>query len=153
MESAISESAAQLGSLDIVTPKAGISEATPGRLHEMPREDRNSVIGVNRGGVCNTLWPAPGQVVRQGNGKVMTIGSMFRHSRAAGIFPRPAYSAAKGAVVNQTREPAQKNTDFMQMKQLVETDELKGTAVCPAAAATDCMTGNMLVIDCGIMAW
>ena len=43
-------------------------------------------------------------MVEQGSGKVINIASVFGLAGSSGIFPVPAYNAAKGAVVNLTRE-------------------------------------------------
>lgn len=182
MEDAVRQTVARFGALDIVIPNAGISEARPGLLHEMPREDWERVTAVNLDGVYNTIRPALGQMVAQGGGKVIMIGSMFGLVAAAGIFPRPAYAAAKGAVVSLTRELAleyaphniqvnaiipgffrtktrprspdlaQKMIDYTPMGRLAEASEIRGTVLYLASRATDYMTGNMLVIDGGILA-
>lgn len=182
MEDAVARTVARFGRLDIVIPNAGISEAKPGLLHEMPREDWERVTSVNLDGVYNTIRPALGQMVAQGGGKVIMIGSMFGLVAAAGIFPRPAYAAAKGAVVSLTRELAleyaphniqvnaiipgffrtktrprsaelaQKMIDYTPVGRLAEASEIRGTVLYLASGATDYMTGNMLVIDGGILA-
>lgn len=182
MDAAIAEVVAHCGSLDIVVPNAGISEARPGLLHEMPREDWDRVTAVNLGGVYNTVKPALTQMMLQGSGKVIMIASMFGMAAAAGIFPRPAYAAAKGAVVNLTRELAMeyaphgiqvnailpgffrtatrpRNAELAQqmaaytpMGRIAEAAEIRGTVVYLASKATDFMTGNMLVIDGGVLA-
>lgn len=182
MEDAVARTVARFGRLDIVIPNAGISEAKPGLLHEMPREDWERVTSVNLDGVYNTIRPALAQMVAQGGGKVIMIGSMFGLVAAAGIFPRPAYAAAKGAVVSLTRELAleyaphniqvnaiipgffrtktrprsaelaQKMIDYTPVGRLAEASEIRGTVLYLASGATDYMTGNMLVIDGGILA-
>lgn len=43
-------------------------------------------------------------MVEQGSGKIVNIASMWGMAGASSIFPIPAYNAAKGAVVNLTRE-------------------------------------------------
>lgn len=179
---AVDETAHALGRLDIVIPNAGISEARPGRLHELAREDWDRVVAVNLGGVYNTLRPALAHMVARRSGKVILVASMFGLAGAAGIFPRPAYAASKGAVVNLARElgleyaaqgiqvnalcpgffrtetrprtedQAQAMAAYTPMGRIAEADEIKGAAVFLAARASDFMTGQTLVLDGGILA-
>ena len=182
LAAAIDATVQGLGGLDIVIANAGISEAAPGLFHEMPREDWERVIEVNLGGVYNTLRPALAHMVAEGRGKLILIGSMFGLAAAAGIFPRPAYAASKGAVVNLTRElgleyalhgiqvnallpgffrtkTRPRNPDlaramaaYTPMGRIAEADEIKGAAIFLASRASDFMTGQMLVLDGGVLA-
>ncbi len=182
MSRAVTRTIDRFGGLDIVLPNAGISEARPDRLHEMSRDDWDRVISVNLDGVYNTVRPALAQMVAQNSGKIILVASMFGLSGAAGLFPRPAYSASKGAVVNLTRELAleyapnniqvnailpgffrtetrprneelaQEMINYTPMKRLADAAEIKGTVVYLSSSATDFMTGNMLVIDGGVLA-
>ncbi len=43
-------------------------------------------------------------MVEQGSGKIINVASIWGLAGASSIMPIPAYSAAKGAVVNLTRE-------------------------------------------------
>ncbi len=45
-------------------------------------------------------------MAKQKYGKLITVASMFGIAAPAGLFPRPAYAASKGAVVNLARELA-----------------------------------------------
>lgn len=182
LAAAIDETVARFGRLDVVIANAGISEAAPGLLHEMPRSDWDRVTAVNLGGVYNTVRPALGQMVAQGYGKVILVASMFGLAGAAGLFPRPAYAASKGAVVNLARELAleyaphglqinalcpgffrtearPRNEDlartmeaYTPMGRIAAAGEIKGAAVFLAAPASDFMTGQTLVIDGGVLA-
>lgn len=123
--------------------------------------------------------------VGQGSGKVVNIASIWGITGASSVFPIPAYNAAKGAVVNLTREMGlqyatqgiQVNaicpgffrsrlaggayddpdfvaaiTEFTPMKRVAEASEIRGAAVFLASAASDYMTGQMLVLDGGVLA-
>lgn len=124
-------------------------------------------------------------MVGQGSGKVVNIASIWGITGASSVFPIPAYNAAKGAVVNLTREMGlqyatqgiQVNaicpgffrsrlaggayddpdfvaaiTEFTPMKRVAEASEIRGAAVFLASAASDYMTGQMLVLDGGVLA-
>lgn len=178
----LDDTATRFGRLDVVVANAGISEAAPGLLHEMPRAEWDRVTGVNLGGVYNTVRPALAQMVTQGSGKLILVASMFGLAGAAGIFPRPAYAASKGAVVNlarelaleyaphglhinalcpgffrtETRPRSAENARIMQdytpLGRLAEAEEIKGAVVFLAGPASDFMTGQTLVIDGGVLA-
>lgn len=182
MEAATRSAVAAFGRLDIAVPNAGISEARPGLLHEMPREDWDAVLRVNLEGCYNTIRPALAQMVQQQSGKLILVGSMFGSVAAAGLFPRPAYAASKGAIANLTRELAleyaaqgiqvnavmpgffrtktrprsaelaERMTAYTPLGRLADADDIKGTIVYLAASASDFMTGHLLVIDGGVSA-
>lgn len=182
LAAAIGETVSRFGRLDVAIANAGISEAAPGLLHEMPREDWQRVLSVNLDGVYNTISPALAQMVAQGSGKLILVASMFGLAGAAGIFPRPAYAASKGAVVNLARElgleyaphglqvnalcPGFFRTEtrprsadharameaYTPMGRIADAAEIKGATVFLAAPASDFMTGQTLVIDGGVLA-
>jgi NAD(P)-dependent dehydrogenase (short-subunit alcohol dehydrogenase family) len=104
MEAAVAATVTKFGRLDIAIANAGISDPQPALLHETRDESWNKVVDINLNGVFITDRAALKQMMRQGSGKVINIASMWGLAGASGVFPRPAYSATKGAVVNLTRE-------------------------------------------------
>ncbi len=176
---AIAKTAGQFGALHIAIANAGISDARPALLHETDPTDWNKVIDVNLNGLYHTCRAALGVMVGQGFGKVITVASMWGLAAPAGAFPRAAYSASKGAVVNLTREMAlhyagkgiqinalcpgifQTETRprdpaaaiaYTPMGRLGDVDEIKGATLFLASSASDFMTGSTLVIDGGVLA-
>ncbi|SPF79515.1 SDR family NAD(P)-dependent oxidoreductase [Pseudoprimorskyibacter insulae] len=179
---AIADCHGRAGALDIVIANAGVSERTPAPLHDLTPEDWRHVINVNLDGVFHTLQPALRLMVDQGYGKVILIGSMFGLAAPAGLFPRPAYAAAKGAIANLTRElaleyapsniqvnailpgffrtPTRPRTEddatrmaaYTPLGRLGHADEIKGAAVFLSSPASDFMTGSLLTIDGGVLA-
>jgi NAD(P)-dependent dehydrogenase (short-subunit alcohol dehydrogenase family) len=167
------------GRLDICIANAGISDASPALLHQVTDADWARVVDVNLNGVFLTCRAALAVMVGQGHGKVITVASMWGLAAPAGAFPRPAYAASKGAVVNLTREMAlhyagrgiqvnalcpgifQTETRprdpaaaiaFTPMGRLGRPDEIKGATLFLSSSASDFMTGQMLVIDGGVLA-
>jgi NAD(P)-dependent dehydrogenase (short-subunit alcohol dehydrogenase family) len=165
--------------LDIAIANAGVSDAHPGLLHETQAEDWSHVLDVNLNGVFHTCRAALAPMVRQGQGKVITVASMWGLAAPAGVFPRPAYAASKGAVVNLTREMALQyagrgiqvnalcpgifQTDtrprdpaagivYTPMGRLGRVEEIAGATLFLASSASDFMTGQTLVIDGGVLA-
>jgi NAD(P)-dependent dehydrogenase (short-subunit alcohol dehydrogenase family) len=92
------------GRLDILFNNAGIAEETPKRLHEYTTEEWNRILAVDLQGVFYCAREALKIMVRQRSGKIINISSIFGLGGSSGIFPVPAYNAAKGAVCNLTRE-------------------------------------------------
>ncbi len=165
--------------LDIAIANAGISDAHPGLLHETREDEWQRVLDVNLNGVFHTCRAALAPMVRQGRGKVITVASMWGLAAPAGVFPRPAYAASKGAVVNLTREMALQYADkgiqvnalcpgifqtetrprdpaagiaYTPMGRLGRVKEIAGATLFLASSASDFMTGQTLVIDGGVLA-
>jgi NAD(P)-dependent dehydrogenase (short-subunit alcohol dehydrogenase family) len=169
------------GRVDIAFANAGIADLAPQPLHDYPTDDWNAVIAVNLQGVFYTDREALKIMVRQRSGKLINVASMWGLAGASSVAPIPAYNAAKGAVVNLTRELAleyatqniQVNaicrtrlaagayddpefvaaiTAFTPMGRVADASEIKGTALYLASNASSFTTGLMLVTDGGCMA-
>jgi NAD(P)-dependent dehydrogenase (short-subunit alcohol dehydrogenase family) len=92
------------GHLDILFNNAGIADATPTMVHEYPTDQWNQVMAVDLQGVFYCSREALKVMVKQKSGKIINIASIWGLFGASSIMPIPAYNAAKGAVVNLTRE-------------------------------------------------
>lgn len=175
----------EFGRVDIAFANAGIADPVPALLHECQTADWNKVVAINLHGVFYTCREALKIMMRQKSGKMINVASMWGLAGSSSVFPSPAYNAAKGAVVNFTRELAleyaphniQVNaicpgffrtrlaegaydnpdfvkviSDFTPMGRVAEANEMKGTALYLASAASSFTTGLMLVTDGGCMA-
>lgn len=176
---AIAETIARLGPLEICIANAGISDARPGPLHRADEADWQRVLDVNLNGLFYTCRAALAAMVPLGRGKLITVASMWGLAAPAGVFPRPAYAASKGAVINLTREMALHYADkgiqvnalcpgifqtetrprdpaaaiaYTPMGRLGRPDEIKGAMLFLASSASDFVTGTTLVIDGGVLA-
>lgn len=90
------------GSLDILVANAGIPEKK-GPVHEMALADWQKVIDIDLTGVVLSNKFAIQQMLKNGSGSIVNMGSILAHVGQAGST---AYSAAKAAVVNFTRSQA-----------------------------------------------
>ena len=173
----------RFGRVDVLFNNAGIADAAP--VHEYPTENWHQVIDVDLHGVYYCARECLKVMVGQGSGKIINIASIWGLAGASSVFPIPAYNAAKGAVVNLTRELGleyatqgiQVNaicpgffrsrlaggayddpdfvsaiTEFTPMKRVAEASEIRGAAIFVASAASENMTGQMLVLDGGVLA-
>lgn len=179
VRAAIAETTDRLGPLAICIANAGISDNQPSPLHQTETSDWHRVLDVNLNGLFYTCRGALAAMVPQGRGKLITVASMWGLAAPAGAFPRPAYAASKGAVVNLTREMALQYADkgiqvnalcpgifqtenrprdpaaaiaYTPMGRLGRPDEIKGATLFLASAASDFVTGTTLVIDGGVLA-
>jgi NAD(P)-dependent dehydrogenase (short-subunit alcohol dehydrogenase family) len=90
--------------LDILFNNAGIAEEVPKPLHEYKTEEWNRILSVDLQGVFFCTREALKIMVKQKSGKIINIASIWGLAGSSSIMPIPAYNAAKGAVVNLTRE-------------------------------------------------
>lgn len=181
----VAEAVSALGRLDVLFNNAGIADAHPAPVHEFSSADWHQVIDIDLHGVFYSAKHALKVMVAQGSGKIVNIASMWGTTGSSSVFPIPAYSAAKGAVVNLTRELGleyatagiQVNalcpgfyrtrlaggayddpgfvdavTAFTPMGRVAEASEIRGPALFLASAASDYMTGQLLIVDGGCMA-
>lgn len=103
---AIAQTVERFGRLDILFNNAGVGDPKPSLLHEYKTDDWDKVISVNLSDVFYCARAALKQMVVQGSGKIINTASMWGLAGSSSIFPLPAYTATKGAVVNLTRELA-----------------------------------------------
>lgn len=120
------------GHVDIAFANAGIADAAPQPLHDYPTDNWNAVLAVNLQGVFYTDREALKIMARQGSGKLINVASMWGLAGASSVAPLPAYNAAKGAVVNLTRELALQYA----------TQNIQVNAVCPGFFRTRLADGK-----------
>ena len=183
VEAMVEKTVASFGKLDIIFNNAGIADKEPLLLHEYPTENWRSVLAVDLDGVFFCCREALKVMLPQKSGKVINVASMWGLTGGSSIFPVPAYNAAKGAVVNLTRELglqyaphgiqvnaicpgffrtalgpyddpdfAAKITAYTPAGRIAEASEIKGTAIYLASAASDFLSGSLIVADGGCLA-
>jgi NAD(P)-dependent dehydrogenase (short-subunit alcohol dehydrogenase family) len=102
----VGATADQLGGLDVVFCNAGIGGGPSGRAHELPLEAWQHVLAVNLTGVFLCAREAAAvMLARDRGGKLILTASIYGQVGSAN-GRSPAYTAAKGGVVNLTRELA-----------------------------------------------
>jgi NAD(P)-dependent dehydrogenase (short-subunit alcohol dehydrogenase family) len=104
VEAMVTRTVEDLGRLDILFNNAGIADPQALLLHEYPTADWRAVLDVDLDGVFFCAREALKVMIRQQSGKIINIASMWGLAGSSSLFPALAYNAAKGAVVNLTRE-------------------------------------------------
>ena len=123
----------RLGGLDVLVNCAGIGEPRSVRAHETTVEDWRRVLSVDLDGVflcCRAALPV---MLERGAGKIVNVASMFGLAGGGRVRPVPGYAAAKGAVVNLTRELGLEYA----------TDDIQVNALCPGYVSTG-LSGGVL---------
>jgi NAD(P)-dependent dehydrogenase (short-subunit alcohol dehydrogenase family) len=91
------------GKIDILVNNAGVREEPATPIHEMSEEQWDTILNINLKGVFLGIKYAVPHMISQQRGKIISIASIFGQV----AFPNyPAYCAAKGGVINLTRELA-----------------------------------------------
>lgn len=173
--------------LDVIFNNAGILAATK-RIDELSLDQWNQVLAVNLTGVFLGCRAAARVMIRQGSGKIVNTASIYG---LVGSWHgnQPDYTAAKGGVVNLTRELAselgphgvtvnaiapgmfvtnilrhsamdrdEKRAAARELAEIVPhgrigaPEQLKGTALFLASAASDFINGQILAVDYGYTA-
>ena len=169
-----------LGRIDILINNAGMIRRTP--AVDFSEEDWSTVIEVNLSSVFRTSQAAGRHMIEQGSGKIVNIASLLSFqggitvpaytaskSGVAGITKALANEWAKFNVNVNAIAPGYMATDNTtalradenRNRQILERiptgrwgtpDDLAGTAVFLASAASDYLQGHIVVVDGGWMA-
>jgi gluconate 5-dehydrogenase len=187
VEALVDGAVARFGRLDVLFANAGISGFYK-RIDQVDLAEWRRVIDIDLTGVMLSAKHAARVMIPQGSGKIVLTASIYGLI-GSDTVPIVDYAAAKGGVVNLTRElalelaelgitcnaiaPGFFNTNLGRDKvadqarkerlrdasvNLIPThrrgepEQIGGTAVFLASAASDLVNGHILVIDSGVMA-
>jgi len=104
VEEMIKRTVKEWGSLDIIFNNAGVG-GTIAPIHEFSLADWERLLAINLTGVFLCTREAVRVMIENKKGKIINIASIWGLV-GGGIIPVPAYAAAKGGVINFTREAA-----------------------------------------------
>jgi NAD(P)-dependent dehydrogenase (short-subunit alcohol dehydrogenase family) len=129
---AVERARAELGAVDILVNNAGI--AVFGRVDDTPLADWERVIGVNVTGTFLVSRAVIPHMLEGGRGAIVNLGSV---AGLVGIGGMAAYCAAKGAIVNLTR---QMSADYA-------GKGIRVNCVCPGTVGTTDLGRQLLGTD------
>jgi gluconate 5-dehydrogenase len=98
VEAAVQHGIATLGTLDVLVCSAGIPMAQPSE--DLPLADWDRAVGINLTGTFISCQLVGREMLRQGRGSIITIGSITSY---VGFPNRTAYAATKAGVLGITR--------------------------------------------------
>jgi NAD(P)-dependent dehydrogenase (short-subunit alcohol dehydrogenase family) len=91
----------RFGSLDVLVCNAGITSVMP--IQELGEQEWDAVLSTNVKGMFTLVKHAVPQMISQGGGKIVTLGSEMG---IVAVPESPAYNASKGAVIMFTKSIA-----------------------------------------------
>ena len=179
-QSIVETTVREFGSIDILVNNAGIIRRAPAA--EYPSQDWNDVIEINLNAVFRLCQLAGRHMLAQGRGKIINIASLLSfqggilvpaYAAAKGAVAQVTKAlanewAAKNVNVNAiapgyiaTDNTAPLRADPVRSKAILDRipagrwgtpQDIAGTAVFLASAASDYVNGHVLVVDGGWMA-
>jgi NAD(P)-dependent dehydrogenase (short-subunit alcohol dehydrogenase family) len=99
METMAARAVGEWGSLDVLVTAAGVDGG--GLLLDLPEAEWTRVIDVNLNGTYRAIRAALPQMMKQGEGRIITISSIF--GKVGGYSFITAYAASKHGVIGLTR--------------------------------------------------
>ena len=98
VQAAVAQVQREAGKLDILVNSAGVNFRKP--TLEFPLEEWRRIVEINLTGTFLCCQAAAPQMLEAGWGRIINVSSMLGH---VGLGERPAYTAAKGGVIQLTR--------------------------------------------------
>lgn len=107
VESATAKTVEEFGRLDVLIANAGVSAGAPIQVAAV--DQWRDVIGINLGGVFNSMRAAAPVMISQRYGRIVAISSMMGRGTTGGMG---AYTASKWGVIGLVKSAAQDLAGF-----------------------------------------